>query len=1018
MRNNYKTSIQKHICFILLALPIIATKSALAQSLVVRGTVKDESGTSMPGVNIAIKGNAGGTVTDSKGKFQLNTNKNNVLVFSFVGYNTVQDTIRGSAPLIISMSPALRALNDVVVVGYGTQQKSNVSGAITTVSSKDVALSPEANVGAGLAGRMPGVVINNRGGEPGNQAVSVFIRGFSTTGDANPLYVIDGIVRDYNGLGYLNPNEIESITILKDASAAIYGSRAANGVILVTTKRGKDSKPVVTATFNTALMQPERVPQAADSYLFATMSNLEQRLKGLPEPYSAKDLQLYQDGSDPLGHPDTHYKDTLFRPWSQQKRADLSVAGGSKEVHYFVSAGYLDQNSPYRYGFVYNRQASFRSNIDANISKDLKVSLDVAGRNVRNNQSNASIGLFYLGLPTLNIIYPNGLTGPGNGGYSTVSMVRDPNYGYTNTQDKNFIGTLSADYKIPGVDGLSLQGNFAYDDDHAYRKTWIGVSYYYQLDPFTGQYNKVRGSNAASPSLAISSPETSSTTANIKLNYKHTFGKLHTIDAFLGYEQNQSQSIIFTAGRTNFASQAIAELFAGDSNKNNQSNNGSSASTAYKNYLGRALYSFSDRYNLQFQFRYDGSQNFAPGKRYGFFPGVSGNWNIANEKFMKGISWLDNLKLRASWGEMGNDKISPYQYLTSYTYGSNYAFNGITNQGLVQTNAPNPDITWEVAKTTDIGLEFNIFKGTLQGSVDYFNTTRSNILALRNASVPSYTGLTLPDQNFGKVRNRGIEATLTHNYHIGALKYSIEGNFTFARNKVLFIDEVPGLPDYQQQTGHPLGAATLYETDGIFKSQAQIDATPHIAGVVPGDLIYKDINGDGNINNRDMVRQKYSVIPEIVYGINPHFAYKQFDLSLGFQGQANAQGEKYNVLPFDPVGWGNFPPAQAQNVWSPENPNGTNPIPGQQYATGTSYTTWRYASAAFLKLKTAEFGYTFKPQLLEKAGIRSARIYVSGSNLIYLRDNFRDVGLDPETPMWGWNLDQQRVINLGITVTL
>ena len=267
-------------------------------------------------------------------------------------------------------------------------------------------------------------------------------------------------------------------------------------------------------------------------------------------------------------------------------------------------------------------------------------------------------------------------------------------------------------------------------------------------------------------------------------------------------EQNRTQAYTISAGRTNYASGSIQELFAGDSNKANQSNNGSSAATGRQNIFGRALYSYMNKYNLQFQFRYDGSQNFPVGKRYGFFPGVSGNWIISKEDFMKDTKWLDYLKLRASWGQMGNDKVGPYQYLTSYSFGNNYAFNGITNQGLVQTNAPNPNITWEVAKTTDIGIEGGIFNGLLTAQFEVFRTYRSNILAQRSASVPAYTGLTLPSENIGRTKNQGFEINLSHSYHLGGeFKYTVDGNFTYAKNTVLFIDETPGFPAWQRATG-------------------------------------------------------------------------------------------------------------------------------------------------------------------------------------------------------------------------
>ena len=995
------------------------TNTSSTLTVVIKGTVTDENGKVMPGVNVMLKGSSIGVATNVKGEYSLTLpDATGILVFSFISYETKEIPLEGSTVINAKMDPATGSLKEVVVVGYGTQAKSKVSGAITTVNAKDVALSPSSNLGSGLAGRIAGVTINDRGGEPGNSGVEIFIRGRSTTGDASPLYVIDGIVRDYNALSYLPPNEIESISVLKDASAAIYGSRAANGVILVTTKRGKTGKAVITATYNQAITQQSRVPESADAFTFATMANLSQRIKGLPEPYSANDLQLYQDGTDPLNHPNTDWQSLIFKKWSAQARADVSVSGGNENVKYFIAAGYLDNESPFKSSFTNNKEYHFRSNIDAQINKDLKISLDISGRKRKNLSSRFDWAHVYLGLPVANGIYPNGLYGSGRSGYSALLMARDPDYGYINANAGNILSTLSAEYKIPGVEGLSVQGNLAYDYDNNYIKTYSGVTFYHVYDPATKQYNKIQSANTALPSLNVDYPNSNSLTSNIKLAYKKVIAQDHTLDAFIAFEQNTTEAYTLSGGRTNFASGSIQELFAGDANKVNQSNTGFSAATGRQNLFGRALYSFGDKYNVQFQFRYDGSQNFPVGKRYGFFPGISGNWNISKENFMKEAKWLDYMKIRASWGELGNDKIGPYQYLTSYTYGNNYAFNGGTNQGLSQTNAPNPNITWEVAKTTDIGLEASIFNGLVTAELDFFRTYRSNILYPRNASVPAYSGLSLPAENIGRTKNQGFEFSLSTAGKVASdFRYNVGGNFTYAKNTVLFMDEVPGLPEWQKGEGKSLNSAVLYESVGIYKSQADIDALPHLASNVPGDLIFRDVNKDGIINTLDQVRQRFSSTPEIVYGINFQVGYKHFDLALGFQGQGNVLAQKYIFIPFDPLGWGNFASAQANNVWSPENPNGTNPAPGQSFDR-YSNSTFRHTSGAFLRLKTAELSYSFANQLLDKAGFKNARVYLSGSNLFYIHDNFRDVNIDPEQTNVGWGYGQQRVINLGLSLTL
>ncbi|RZJ92198.1 MAG: TonB-dependent receptor, partial [Chryseobacterium sp.] len=898
--------------------------------------------------------------------------------------------------------------------GYGTQSKAKVSGAITTVSAKDVALSPSPNLASGLAGRVPGVVINNRGGEPGNEAVEIFIRGKSTSGDASPLYVIDGIIRDYGALSFIPPNDVESITVLKDASAAIYGSRAANGVILVTTKRGKTGKATISASYNQAFIQPERVPKSADAYTYASMVNAQRAIRNQTPLYTAQDLALYQNGQDPLNHPNTNYADLVLKEWSHQERADLSVSGGNQDVKYYLGAGYLNSGTPFVEGYTYDKQYHFRSNIDAQVTKSLKISLDLSGRLRNNLQSRVDYAHVFLTLPTLNGIYPNGLVGPGRTGNNAILMSRDIDYGYYSQKAGNFTSTLSAEYKIPGVDGLVLSGNFAYDFDNNYTKSWFGVTYYYQLNPATGIYDKMQNSNRASPELGVSSPAGDNITSNVKLTYNKTFAKLHAIDALIGYEQNTTSAYSLSASRQNYASSSLQELFAGDSNPAFQSNSGSSFRTGRQNLFGRLLYTFDERYNLQLQFRYDGSQNFAPGKRYGFFPGISGNWIVSKERFMKNVSWINNLKLRASYGEMGNDKVGAYQYLTSYTYGNNYPFNSLTNQGLSQTNVPNPDITWEVAKTTDVGLDASFFNGRLSASLDYFRTIRSNILARRNASVPAYTGLALPDENIGSTKNEGVEITLGTSAKAGDFRFNVDGNFTYAKNTVIFIDETPSTPEWQTIQGRSIGTPVLYDYIGVFKTQAQLDSYPHLPGTTLGEQIFRDVDGNGIINGNDRIRFPYSTTPRIVYGMNFRIGYKNLDMTLAFQGQAQAYGDKYSVLPFDPIGWGNFPAAQADDAWTPSNPDGNNPGPTGRFNDGSS---WRFASQAFLKLKTAEIGYTFSSKILEKAKMKSARIFANGANLFFLHDNYKDINQSPELSNWGWGLSQQRIINLGLNVT-
>lgn len=475
---------------------------------------------------------------------------------------------------------------------------------------------------------------------------------------------------------------------------------------------------------------------------------------------------------------------------------------------------------------------------------------------------------------------------------------------------------------------------------------------------------------------------------------------------------------MLSAYRGNFPSGAIAELPFGDSNT--QTNNGSFSKTARLNYFGRVLYDYDNKYMLQFQFRYDGSQNFPPGNRYGFFPGVSAGWTISKEDFMSNIDWLNNLKLRASWGQMGNDAVAAYQYMILYGLTSGSVFNGALASGLSQKNTPNPNITWEVANSYDVGLESSFFGGQLNFEFDWFKSRRTNILTKRNASVPAFTGLSLPDENIGIAENKGIEFMIGHQKAINKdLSYSISGNFTYAKSEVVFSDEVPMAEEYQKSEGHPIGSSLRYKAIGIY-SEADIN-DPNVAkrpGTMAGDIKIWDANGDGEINSLDQIRQDLTDIPQIVYGLNLGLTWKQFDIQLMFQGQAKVINTINDVW-VDPSsgGAGNLMTWWTEDMWTPENPDGTKPRLGTPNKIGG--TTFTNINAAFFKLKNAEIGYTLPTSIREKIGVANARIYLSGTNLFSI-DHMRGMGIDPEATgggYGGWALNPQRLINIGVNVS-
>ncbi|MBN2480787.1 MAG: TonB-dependent receptor [Bacteroidales bacterium] len=1004
-------------------LVVVAPKRVLQQQTISGRVTDATTGEALPGVTIQVAGTMTGAISQANGNYTVNIPAgSNTLIFSFVGYLTQEIAISGRTVIDVVMVEMITALEEVVVVGYGTQKKVTVTGAITTLGSDDVKLTPQANLTQGLAGSLSGVIINQRGGEPGRENTEIFIRGRSTTEDSSPLYVIDGIVRDYQGLDRLDPNEVESITVLKDASAAIYGSRAANGVILITTKRGTVGRPTLNLTYNHGFSQPTRLPEVASSGVYAEAYNLTVTMQGQQPRWTEEEVQKFYDGSDPIRYPNTNWYDLCYQDWKHQDKVNLSVNGGTDNVKYFISGGYLNVGSPYEKSFTYNKQYNVRSNIDATINDNITISLDLAGRIDDILGTNIDYAHILLGYPYQLAINPDGSYGEGRTGENAVGMVRERSYEYRDIERGVLTSSLSAVWKLPWVQGLSLSSTFAFDYDKGYNKNGQNVFYYYVYNPDSDTYTKTKGSNAAYPNLSVSWSQGNSVTANARLAFVRSFGS-HNVDAFVAYEQNTTHNDNLSASRSQFLSFAIEELFAGTADKTMHSNSGSANNTARQHYFGRIAYDYGLKYLLQFQLRYDGSQNFPPEKRWGLFPGVSAGWVISEESFMDAVPVVSFMKLRGSWGQLGNDRVSSFQYLTTYQYGNNPTFGTSPTeyQGLRQSGVPNPDITWEVATNYNIGIETRLWGQLLGIDVDLFTTRRNNILATRNASVPQYTGLSLPDENFGIVDNKGIELTISHLSRIGDVNYNVRGNFTYVRNEVIDIDEAPMAEDYQLQTGKPIGAQLVYVIDydysgGIFNSDEEADAYgATLPGTGAGHLVRKDMNGDGKINTDDRVRQELTTSPQIVFGLNMGATYKGFELMLNWQGQARVYATPLGRFTYNPQSMGNFMAWLWEDGWRPDNVDGSKPRAGLDRTQGYGGTDYTLFNGAFLRLKNAELAYTIPNNISSRIRVDRARIFVSGYNLFSF-DYCKPLSVDPEATNTNTN-PPERIINLGVSLT-
>lgn len=978
-------------------------------------------------VSVTIKGGTRGVKTDSLGRFSIAADANAILVFSHVNFGTKEMPVNGQTNLSVELSSIAGDMGEVVVVGYNSQRKATVTGSISVVKGADLVKSPQANVSNAFAGRMSGMVVNNRSGEPGYDGSGILIRGLATTGNNDVLVVVDGVPGQVGGLERLNPNDIESVSVLKDASAAIYGSRAANGVILITTKRGKTGKPSISASFNQGFSSPTRLPKMADAATYATIRNEIQYYTntagGMNQVYTAEEIQKFANGSDPLNYPNTDWAKVTLKGTALQNQANISISGGSDNVKYYVSAGTLYQDGLYRNGVTKYKQYSFRSNIDATITPDFKVSLYLSGREEDRKYPTSGAGdifrSIYRAYATLPAFYPNGLPSRGIEGSNPAVMATDAG-GISNNPKQVFNGILKSSFNIRAVKGLSVDGFAALDKSWNFTKTLAKPYQLYTYDKNSNSYtSSIVGGSGNLATLNESQENYNQLTYNIKLNYQRSFRR-HNVNAFVGYEQSENRRETFGAFRQNFPTSQTPELSQGGAAATDQNNSGSSARFTRVSYISKISYGYDDRYLLDVQARVDGSSTFPATNRYGFFPSVSGGWRISRESFFRS-SVINDLKLRASYGVLGNDNVGIGQFFNNYTFNNQVVLGGVIVPGIDLVKLANPNIHWESTHKTDIAVEAALLNHFNLEFV-YFRQKRSNILANRNASIANVTGIVnpysadplVPSENIGKINNNGFEATLGYNNKAGNFTYGVSGNFTYAKSKVIFIDEAAGVLSYQKQTGGPLNRSLLYNAIGIFRTQDDINKYPHLTGARPGDLIYEDYNNDGAITADDQVRTKYSNIPEIMYGIMLNAGYKEFDISVVMSGQSHVT--QY-VLPESGT-VGNFYNSWAANRWSPTNPNGTYPRVDTRASTsvngGLYNSTFWLNNASFLRLKNVELGYNVSPRLLQKTGIQSARVYVNAFNLFTIT-KVKDY--DPEgTSGSGQFYPQQRIINLGVNV--
>jgi TonB-dependent starch-binding outer membrane protein SusC len=1005
---------------------LLFTAGAFAQSIPVSGKVSSDLGEGMPGVSISVKGTTTGTATDANGMFNMNVPSDATLVFSFIGYVTEEVLVNNRSTINVQLLPDIKALSEVVVVGYGTQKRETLTGSVTAVQGKELVKSPQPNLSNSFAGRMPGVIATTATGEPGYDASRILIRGQATTGDNSPLIVIDGVANRLGGLDRLNPNDIESISVLKDGSAAIYGAQAANGVILITTKRGISGKPVFNYSYNQGFATPTRLPDMASSATYATILNEIDAYNGRTPRYTTDEIEKFANGSDPLLYPNTNWVKELTESVALQNQHNLSVRGGTDKVSYFLSLGKLHQDGIYKNGITQYDQYSLRSNVDVQVNERVKLGFDVSGRQEdrlypitgANNIYRAAFRTY----PFIPARYPNGMLSAGvEQGLNPLVLVTDA--GGTNQNPRTFLsGLVRGSYQLPFLEGLSVDGFFTVDKSFEITKRFQTPWQVHRYDRTTNAYVPVRG-GPAQPILDQGQINHTLVTANAKLNFTRQFGP-HSISSFIAYEQSVQNIDTMNTTRRNFLTTLLPELSQGGSLASDRDNSGTSGRRARQNYFARVTYNYNEKYLAEFQFRYDGSTIFPKGKQFGFFPGISLGWRISEEGWFKdGVTFMSNLKLRASYGRLGNDRVEPFQYFDQFALQNGIISTGSDPQpvtGIEYRRLANPNITWETAQKYNVGLDATFFNN-LTFELNLFKERRSNILTPRNISIPLVAGISptqIPLENIGIVENQGFETQLGYSNQKGEFRYYLGGNFTFNKSKVIFLDEAPNALPYQVRAGHPIGdynTYLMYNTLGIFRDQTALDAYPHVSGAKPGDLIFEDYNKDGQITAADRVRQDLTNVPQIIYGFNLGGSWKNFDVSILFQGQGRVR--QYVLTEAGEIG--NFFSTWADNRWSPTNPGGSYPRVDSRASNSISGGAYRnnfwFFNTAFLRLKNVEIGYNLPNALVSKLRLSGLRVYVNGFNLATF-SKIKD--FDPEgTSENGQFYPQQRIYNVGVNVS-
>lgn len=967
---------------------LVLSFTAFAQQRTITGVVQDaRDNSTLDGATVTLKNSNVSAVTNSAGRFEIKMpGRRAELEVSYVGYDSKSVTVSANETnVMVTLAQSAKVqLNDVVVVGYGTQKKENLTGSVSSVSGEDLSKRPVMRASAALEGMASGVTVTQSTGQPGADGGTIRIRGIGTLGNSNPLVLIDGIE---SSLDAVDPNDIQNVSILKDAAAsAIYGSRAANGVILVSTKSGSAGTPKVNYNAYFGWQKFTDLPEFTDGYTYMTSLNQAFTNEGRTPLYSNDYLKKYQENhlTDPDHYPDVDWQKETYTGAGAVQHHYLNVSGGNEILKLMGSISYEDQKGVVpNYG---SRGYSFRLNSQANIRKNFQLKLYLSGRNspIYSAGDNSGSGITRLvnhTAPIYPAILSDGRYGIGRNGENPVAIVHEG--GVNKSVYGSFQGTFQANYQpFPGAD---MELNFSPQYSDAWTKNFNNP---------VNTYNP--GSDAPAftlptkSSLSESDSRSWENTLRLLFRYNKSFQR-HNLHFLAGYEQVGYQNDNFNAFRDNFPLPDYQELNAGSIT--NWSNGGTASEWALRSFFGRLNYDFDGKYLLEANLRRDGSSRFATGNKYGIFPSFSAGWRISEEHFMKDIKWLSNLKLRASWGELGNQLIGTYPFASVINLGVNYIFGNAPADGAAQQGMANRDISWESSTTKDIGVDMGLFRNKLNVTYDYYVRNTTGILL--TLPTPAIIGLSSPYQNAGVVKNTGWDLSIDYRDRIGKLKYNIGFNFSDVRNEVVSLKGTgPYISSYSIiQEGQPINELYGYKAIGLFQNQTQIDKSPKQFGTyAPGDIIYKDINGDGIINASDR-EVLGSQIPRYTFGMNTSAQYKTFDLFILLQGVG-----KNNISLSQDATWAFFNSGTIQkwqlDSWTPDNPNAKYPrLIAESTHNNFQYSSFWMYNAAYIRIKSLQIGYSLPDHWLPKF-FSKARVYLGGENLITW--SHMPQGWDPE----------------------